>query len=155
MFQSMSGSGGWPMSVWLTPDLHPVYGGTYFPPNNRYYGRPGFPTLLETLAKQWASKEEKIRSSGSAILSVLQKNLTIAKDDDAVPDSIECSTKCLAQLTRSYEPEYGGFSQSPKFPQVSNLNFLFTYYLMHPSSEEGKKAKEMALHTLTMMAQGN
>lgn len=52
--QAISGSGGWPMSVWLTPDLHPIYGGTYYPPNDRYYGQPGFGTILNSLAQQVA-----------------------------------------------------------------------------------------------------
>ncbi|KAA0183360.1 hypothetical protein HAZT_HAZT002106, partial [Hyalella azteca] len=152
---SMSGSGGWPMSVWLTPDLHPVYGGTYFPPNNRYFGRPGFTTLLEALAKQWATDEEKVRRSGTAILSVLQKSATLASPvDDDRPHGTEVAIKCLAQLANSYEPEYGGFSESPKFPQPSNMNFLFTYYLLHPNMEDAKKGRDMALHSLNMMARG-
>lgn len=162
---SMSGSGGWPMSVWLTPDLHPVYGGTYFPPTNRYYGRPGFPTILEALAKQWATDEAKVRKSGSAIVSVLQKNVALPKPDadedgdgssrdgDILPPG-QSAGKCLAQLSRSYEPQYGGFSEAPKFPQPSNFNFLFAYYQLNPRLDDAKKGKDMALHSLRMMARG-
>lgn len=143
------------MSVWLTPELHPIYGGTYFPPNNRYFGRPGFTSLLEALAKQWTSDEAKVRSSGSSIIAVLQKNAALGSHaEDDKPVGGEVSAKCFSQLARSYEPEYGGFSEEPKFPQPSNLNFLFAYYMMHPNLEDAKKGKDMALHTLDMMARG-
>ncbi|ROT65462.1 hypothetical protein C7M84_016574 [Penaeus vannamei] len=70
---SVSGSGGWPMSVWLTPDLKPIYGGTYFPPNNRYYGHPGFTELLVSIASQWKEDEGKFKESGKKIMEVLDR----------------------------------------------------------------------------------
>ena len=106
------------------------------------------------MAKQWTEEEEKIRSSGTAILSVLQKNIATGQESAEAPSGIECSKKCFSQLKQSFEPEFGGFSEAPKFPQVSNLNFLFTFYLLNATSDEGKKAKDMALDTLTFMARG-
>ncbi|KAF5289773.1 hypothetical protein FQA39_LY03690 [Lamprigera yunnana] len=150
-----TGNGGWPMSVFLTPDLEPLAGGTYFPPED-VYGRPGFKTLLRNIAEQWRTKQTALENSGKHILKVLKsanKRDSPSSSQIEVP-SIECGTKCLAQLTKYYEPEFGGFSRSPKFPQPSNFNFLFHIYAKDKESEQGKHVLEMCLHTLTRIAYG-
>ncbi|CAB3381176.1 Hypothetical predicted protein [Cloeon dipterum] len=131
--QASSGRGGWPMSVFLTPDLVPVAGGTYFPPNDTF-GRPGFKTVLTSLSNQWREKRESFLES-EEISSVSWKT-------------------CLKQLSSGFEDQYGGFSQAPKFPQPSNFNFLFHVFSRGPSSPEGTSALSMSLHTLRMMAKG-
>ncbi|XP_042214315.1 spermatogenesis-associated protein 20-like isoform X1 [Homarus americanus] len=151
---SLSGSGGWPMSVWLTPDLNPVYGGTYFPPNNRYFGQPGFPQLLVSLASQWQENEAKFKESGVKIMEVLDRTSRLPAPGTSSMPGEEAVAKCFAQLSSSYEPHYGGFSESPKFPQPSNLNFLFTYHALRPHRDDAKRGLEMALHTLTKMDRG-
>ncbi|XP_071525770.1 spermatogenesis-associated protein 20 isoform X2 [Panulirus ornatus] len=152
--KSLSGSGGWPMSVWLTPDLKPVYGGTYFPPVNRYFGQPGFPELLVSIASQWQENEEKFKTSGMQIMEVLNRTSRLPAPGASSLPGEEAIAKCFAQLSSSYEPEYGGFSESPKFPQPSNFNFLFTYYALCPDLDDSRRGLDMALHTLTKMDQG-
>ncbi len=75
--QASTGSGGWPMSVWLTPDLKPFVGGTYFPPENRY-GRAGFPIMLERIAEAWRADRQKIVDSSQAVLEQLRKQTEVA-----------------------------------------------------------------------------
>ncbi|XP_037802974.1 spermatogenesis-associated protein 20-like [Penaeus monodon] len=151
---SVSGSGGWPMSVWLTPDLKPIYGGTYFPPNNRYYGHPGFTELLVSIASQWKEDEGKFKESGKKIMEVLDRTSRLSLSAQSDLPGEEAIARCYAQLSRSYEPQYGGFGESPKFPQPANFNFLFTYYALNPDQDDAKKSLEMALFTLKKMDQG-
>lgn len=156
--QASSGSGGWPMSVFLTPDLKPVAGGTYFPPRDSY-GRPGFKTVLLNMAKQWAEQRSKISATGKRITELLEQ--TTAFDVGLAGSLIGGETPgkdswdlCLNQLSESYEPVFGGFSVAPKFPQPANFAFLFHVIARDPKSESGEKAKQMALHTLDKMAKG-
>jgi len=121
--QAISGSGGWPMSVWLTPDLEPFYGGTYYPPDDRYFGRPGFRSLIQTISEQYRENREKTYQSAKKIMEVLKRSTLLAPVQE-LPSAEETATRCLQQLTRSYEPLYGGFSDHPKFPQPVNLLFL-------------------------------
>ncbi|PNF43606.1 Spermatogenesis-associated protein 20 [Cryptotermes secundus] len=155
--QATSGGGGWPMSVWLTPELTPVYGGTYFPPADVYYGRPGFRTLLSIIATQWKDNRQKFSESGSKIIEVLQRTSVLdeaSSGRNAEVPGEACWKKCMQQLSHSFEPEYGGFGKAPKFPQPVNLNFLFHVYSREPSSETGQRALDMCLHSLQMMAKG-
>ncbi|PSN43401.1 Spermatogenesis-associated protein 20 [Blattella germanica] len=155
--QATSGGGGWPMSVWLTPDLTPVYGGTYYPPTDTYYGQPGFKTLLAIISSQWKDHRQKFAESGSKIVEVLRR--TSVLDAAASGKRVEvpgevCWKKCIKQLSDSFEPKFGGFGEAPKFPQPVNFNFLFHVYSREPNSEMGKKALDMCLFTLRMMAKG-
>ncbi|XP_067006660.1 spermatogenesis-associated protein 20 isoform X2 [Anabrus simplex] len=150
--QATTSGGGWPMSVWLTPDLTPVYGGTYFPPDDRYYGRPGFKSLLEIIKTQWRENRQKFAESGAKITEVLR--MTAAVSPSATVPGKECADKCSQQLAQNFEPNFGGFGDAPKFPQPCNLNFLFHVYSRSPTSEAGKKALEMCVYTLKMMAKG-
>ncbi|RXN01241.1 hypothetical protein EOD39_7389 [Acipenser ruthenus] len=150
--QATTGGGGWPMSVWLTPDLHPFIGGTYFPPKDSAY-RPGFKTVLLRIAKQ--SHREDLVSNGERILAALKKGTSIsASPGETPPPGPDVAARCLQQLAHAYEEEYGGFSQAPKFPTPVNLSFLFSHRALHRSSAEGAQALHMALHTLRMMALG-
>ncbi|KAK5640835.1 hypothetical protein RI129_009382 [Pyrocoelia pectoralis] len=153
--QASTGSGGWPMSVFLTPDLEPLAGGTYFPPDDMF-GRPGFKTVLKNIAEQWKTKQTAIANSGKHTLEVLKKvseREFSATQQIEVPSS-DAGTKCIQQLTRSYETEYGGFSRAPKFPQPCNFNFLFHVYSRNKDSEQGKHVLEMCLYSLKKMAYG-
>ncbi|XP_046407869.1 spermatogenesis-associated protein 20 [Ischnura elegans] len=150
--QATTGSGGWPMSVWLSPDLTPVYGGTYYPPEDRYYGRPGFRSVLEALAKQWKEDRQKFTESGSKVVHILRQMGGVA-GGTSIPGS-DSWNKCCSQLSKSYEPRFGGFGGAPKFPQPSNLVFLLHLYAREPTTEAGKRALEMCSHTLRMMARG-
>src|SRR5262245_7065115 len=149
--QATTGSGGWPMSVWLTPELKPFVGGTYFPPEERY-GQPAFKKVLERIATAWKQDHDKIVEQGSKIVEALRESQSAApaegKIDAAVLDA------AYKQLDRSYDPKEGGFGNAPKFPRPVALNFLTRFYAREPKSDSGKHALEMALFTLRKMAAG-
>ncbi|XP_061764849.1 spermatogenesis-associated protein 20 isoform X3 [Nerophis ophidion] len=152
--QATSGGGGWPMSVWLTPNLRPFLGGTYFPPRDRG-SRPGFKTILTRIMEQWQNYRSNLESSGDRILEALKKGTTVAaKAGDSPPLAPDVAYRCFQQLAGSYEEEYGGFRDAPKFPTPVNLMFLMSYWSVNRSTSEGVEALQMAMHTLRMMALG-
>jgi uncharacterized protein YyaL (SSP411 family) len=149
--QATTGGGGWPMSVWLTPDLKPFVGGTYFPPEDRY-GQPAFKTVLERIATAWRENHDSIVEQGGKIVAALRESQAAAtaegKIDAAILDA------AYRQIDRSYDPKEGGFGNAPKFPRPVTLNFLTRFYARDPDSELGKHALEMTLFTLRKMAAG-
>ncbi|HEY3439746.1 MAG TPA: thioredoxin domain-containing protein [Paludibaculum sp.] len=145
--QATTGSGGWPMSVWLTPELKPFYGGTYFPPDNRY-GRPGFAHVLHQLADAWREQRGNLVNSSVNILGELEKHASVGGGEEAV--KAESLESCYRYFQRTFDKRLGGFGNAPKFPRPSVLNFLFRYY--HRTGEED--ARDMALLTLREMAKG-
>ncbi|XP_075973683.1 spermatogenesis-associated protein 20 isoform X2 [Anticarsia gemmatalis] len=148
-----SGGGGWPMSVFLTPDLRPVTGGTYFPPEDRW-GRPGFKTILLSLAKKWKDNQQQFLEASSNIMQALKKISLVDSDtSNSIPTDASWE-KCVHRFMNLYEPEFGGFGTAPKFPQASIFNFLFHYYARDKNHPEGKKCLNMCLHTLTKIANG-
>jgi len=150
--QATTGGGGWPMSVWLTPDLKPFVGGTYFPLEDRY-GQPAFRKVLERIATAWKQDREKIAESGSKIVEALRESQSSTADTTAKID-IKVFEDAYQQLDRSFDPREGGFSIAPKFPRPVALNFLTRFYARDPKSENGKHALEMDLFTLRKMAAG-
>ena len=150
--QATTGGGGWPMSVWLTPDLKPFVGGTYFPTEDRY-GQPAFRKVLERIATAWKQDREKIAESGSKIVEALRESQSSAADSTAKID-IKVFEDAYKQLDRNFDPREGGFSMAPKFPRPVALNFLTRFYARDPKSENGKHALEMDLFTLRKMAAG-
>ncbi|XP_034049899.1 spermatogenesis-associated protein 20 [Thalassophryne amazonica] len=152
--QATSGSGGWPMSVWLTPDLRPFIGGTYFPPTD-YGRRPGFKTVLSRIIEQWQNNRSALETSGKRIIEALKKGTTVTANPGERPPPVpDVANRCFQQLVHSYEEEYGGFRNAPKFPTPVNLMFLMSYWSVNRSSSDGAEALQMALHTLRMMANG-
>ncbi|XP_014430101.2 spermatogenesis-associated protein 20 isoform X3 [Pelodiscus sinensis] len=152
--QATSSGGGWPMSVWLTPDLKPFIGGTYFPPEDGIY-QVGFRTVLLRIADQWERNKDALLENSQRIMSALLARAEVGiSGEESPPPFPEVMAKCFQQLSESYEEEYGGFSEFPKFPTPVNLNFLFTYWALHRASPDGARALQMALHTLKMMAYG-
>jgi uncharacterized protein len=148
--QAFSGSGGWPMSVWLTPDLKPFYGGTYFPPDSRY-GRPGFPSLLRQLAGAWHTKRDDIERSSIEILDRLKRQAPDGGTREG-GTGVDRGTIDLGfeHLRRSFDTRWGGFGSAPKFPRPVSLRFLLGYYAMAGNSE----ALDMTTETLRAMAAG-
>ena len=145
--QASTGSGGWPMSVWLTPDLKPFYGGTYFPPDSRY-GRPGFLDLLRHLSKAWDDERERIESSGDKVLDQLRAYTGTAKISlDADRSLFDLP---FPQFRRSFDSQRGGFGSAPKFPRPVVLNYLLRYYAL----EGDGSAVDMVTVTLREMARG-
>ncbi|XP_046456070.1 spermatogenesis-associated protein 20-like isoform X2 [Daphnia pulex] len=151
--QAITGRGGWPMSVWMTPELKPVYGGTYYPPDDRYYGQPGFKTILKSLAEQWKENPGKFKASGEKIMTALARSSTLGSGDQ-VPSAFDCGHLCFQQLRGSYEPKFGGFSKAPKFPQPVNMNLLLRWHVLSDDAADSDLALDICLHTLRMMAKG-
>lgn len=146
--QATTGSGGWPMSVWLTPDLKPFYGGTYFPPDSRY-GRPGFGAVLQQIAATWITNREKVVDSGANVLEELKRVTTIAPSS-VVANEAEIRSHLYMHFRRTFDSRLGGFGGAPKFPRPVAMNFLLRESVWSKNDE----AREMALKTLTEMAKG-
>ncbi|MGH9162260.1 MAG: thioredoxin domain-containing protein [Vicinamibacteraceae bacterium] len=146
--QATTGGGGWPMSVFLTPDLKPFFGGTYFPPDDRY-GRPGFKALLLRIQEAWAQEREKVLAASAKVTEALRAQVEAgaaqgARFDKAVLD------QAYQAIKTGYDAEQGGFGSAPKFPRPVVFNFLLRYY----ARTDTKDAREMTLHTLRAMARG-
>ena len=141
--QAIAGRGGWPMSVWLTPDLHPFYGGTYFPPEPRF-GFPGFPQLLQSIAAAWRDKREAVVADSHHLTEALRHQAEVESGASLPPAGV--FQDVLAQLRRSFDSRWGGFGPAPKFPPYLSVEFL----LRHGTKADGA----MALRTLDAMAEG-
>jgi uncharacterized protein len=139
--QAITGAGGWPMSVWLTPDLKPFFGGTYFPPLPRQ-GLPGFLSLLEGIHEAWQTRRADLEAGAGHLLAAL--------DQDPAPGEslpgLDCIPAALEALARTFDPRWGGFGPAPKFPQPCGLETLLRL--------GGPADRDRALRTLDAMAQG-
>jgi len=145
--QATTGSGGWPMSVWLTPGLKPFYGGTYFPPASKW-GRPGFVDILNEIARVWAAERSKVEQSADSLTARL-KAVEIAAPVWTLPGA-DALAKTVKQFKDAFDPRSGGFGDAPKFPRPSELLLL-----MREHARTGDvQAKEMVLRTLRAMALG-
>ncbi len=145
---SMTGSGGWPLSAFLTPDKKPFYGGTYFPPVARW-GSPGFKDLLLAIHDNWLRQADKIRESSATMTTMLKERIGAKGGGKENPDK-KIFQSAYRELAESFDPQHGGFGHAPKFPMGHNLSFLLRYW--HRSKE--KHALEMVEKTLTEMAGG-
>ena len=145
--QATTGSGGWPMSVWLTPDLKPFYGGTYFPPTSRW-GRPGFVDILGEIARVWRAERAKVEQSAESLTAQLRAMERTAPA--WTPPGAEALQRTLQQFREGFDERYGGFGDAPKFPRPSELLFLMRE---HARTGNGD-ARDMALRTLRVMAFG-
>ncbi|XP_052842164.1 LOW QUALITY PROTEIN: spermatogenesis-associated protein 20 [Drosophila gunungcola] len=146
------GSGGWPMSVWLTPDLAPLVAGTYFPPKSQY-GMPSFQTVLKSIAKKWSSDKESLLKAGTVLLSALQRNQDAAAVADAAfgpGSSGEKLREAINIHKQRFDQSHGGFGSEPKFPEVPRLNFLFHAYSVTKDAD----VLDMAIQTLDHIGKG-
>jgi len=146
--QATTGSGGWPMSVFLTPELKPFFGGTYFPPDNRY-GRPGFSAVLERIAEAWKKDRDRIVQSSGDVVNQLAQYAGQSHPDGAVLDKTILDA-AFQYFRRTFDSVDGGFGDAPKFPRPVVLNFLLRYYARCGRGE----ALDMTLQTLRAMAHG-
>ncbi len=143
----MGQQGGWPLSMFLTPDLRPFYGGTYFPPVDGY-GRIAFPTLLQRIAELWKNERSKVLETAYGITLFLADMASRrGQTGEIEPDVFD---RCADQLKSSYDSVHGGFGSAPKFPRPAVLDFLLRHY--HATGDS--HSLEMALHTLRAMAEG-
>jgi uncharacterized protein YyaL (SSP411 family) len=158
--QALTGHGGWPLSAWLTPELKPFHGGTYFPPEDRH-GRPGFPSVLRAIAKGWADERGKLIAEAERVLTTLREHTATVPNAGAVQEAQlfesagDAFERCFQQLYEGFDPARGDFAGAPKFPRPANLNFLFRVATLQGlESELGREAVHMAAFTLQKMAQG-
>jgi uncharacterized protein len=145
--QLMTGSGGWPMTVFLTPEGFPFYGGTYFPPMDRY-GMPGFPKVLEAVAEAYKTKRTELEESGRELVGEIKKINNFRPSSDLLTTDI--LRKAYHNLASNFDSSNGGFGRAPKFPQPMNLNFLLRTY----SRTGDREALAMVETTLDNMARG-
>ncbi len=145
--QAMTGSGGWPMSVFLTPDLKPFFGGTYFPPRDMQ-GRPGFPGLLKSVGEFYTAHRQEINQSAEQLTQRIKEMMATPKSDAKVDYStIE---HCVKELSARFDPAYGGFGPAPKFPHSMDIALLLRY--VKKTGDE--KVLQMAEFSLEKMARG-
>lgn len=156
----VSGSGGWPMSVWLTPELQPITAGTYFPPKDRW-GMSGFSSVLEKIADMWHNKHDELMERGKKIVDLMEKSATADEEGESstnasiTPDDFQVNvTERFNEIVKIYnrniDDVWGGFGGSTKFPEVSKLNLAFHAQIHKPESDMAK----FALATLKHIANG-
>jgi len=154
--QATTGSGGWPMTVFLTPELKPFFGGTYFPPASKW-GRPGFSDLLGELARVWKSDRTRVEEAAAELLQRLRS--VTATDGSSRSENelagIDALDVGVEQFQRSFDRRRGGFGDAPKFPRPSELLFLLREYARRgPADGRASTALQMATDTLRAMALG-
>src|SRR5215472_12658884 len=146
--QATTGGGGWPMSVWLTPELKPFVGGTYFPPDNRY-GRPGFPAVLERIGQAWRNNRAQILEASENVMNSLRAQASKGPQGSGRVDAT-LAESAFFHFRRSFDTRLGGFGNAPKFPRASVHNFLLRYWKRTGNAE----ALDMVAATLTAMDRG-
>ena len=156
--QLLTQRGGWPNSVFLTPDLKPFYAGTYFPPIDMP-GRPGFPTILDAVHEAWVTREAEVIESANQISETIAMATSRGFTSlTAKPLSRSLVTGALDSLRTTYSPAYGGFGKAPKFPSPANLELLLSEYQRESGLQtlptESDSLLKMVTHTLDMMAYG-
>jgi uncharacterized protein len=145
--QAMTGQGGWPLSAWLTPDLKPFFGGTYFPPASAH-GRPGFGDLLARIHELWEEQHGRVVEQSRQLYEAIAATQTADGAPGAAGDGM--LRTAYAQFQGQYDEEHGGFGGAPKFPRPVQFNFLLRYWKRSGDA----RALEMTTHTLRRMALG-
>jgi uncharacterized protein YyaL (SSP411 family) len=154
--QATTGSGGWPMTVFLTPELKPFYGGTYFPPTSRW-GRPGFQDLLDELGRVWKEDRARVNHAAGELFGRLQLVTASrgAAGDEAVIADEESLDVAIAQFQMAFDRRHGGFGEAPKFPRPAELLFLLREHARRRIKGRAAQAPLlMATETLRAMALG-
>ncbi|MCA1817778.1 MAG: thioredoxin domain-containing protein [Acidobacteria bacterium] len=145
--QMMTGHGGWPLTVFLTPDLIPFYGGTYFPPEDRH-NIPGFPRVLLGVAQAYRADPEGVTQTASSLLGELRR-MSAACESNAALD-VELIDNAVRALSRSYDPRHGGFGSAPKFPAAQSMELLLRAHARNGD----ENALRMVTETCRKMAEG-
>lgn len=144
--QMLTGSGGWPLNVFLTPEKKPFYAATYIPRQGRH-GRPGMRELIPWISELWKNERDKITASTNEIVNAFQKSTSFESGTELTDDILH---KAYQQYSQLYDEKHGGFGTSPKFPSPHNLMFLLRYAKNNPDSN----ALPMVAKTLTKMRLG-
>ena len=152
--QVLTRHGGWPMSVWLMPDLRPYYGGTYFPPADAH-GRPGFVTVLRALEDAYRNRKDDVEKTATQLKGILEQLAEPAPPSAPVVIDRAFVDQQIERSTSDYEPTYGGFGSAPKFPRETLLELLLVY-CGDAKVDEKRKApvRKKLLHTLDALAAG-
>ena len=145
--QAIAGQGGWPMTVFLTPDQRPFYAGTYFPPEDRY-GRPGFPRVLEAVTEYYKTQRASLDQQTERIAQALQNAASLPASDEAA--NAQTLNRAFWQLMAEHDKYEGGFGRAPKFPQPSKIELCLRHY----KRTGDENALGMASTTLLKMARG-
>jgi len=145
--QALTGQGGWPLTAFLTPQGEVFFGGTYFPPENNAYGRPGFVSVLRQIERLYREDRDKVSANAQAIREHVAKSLDEARDGAV---SAALLDEAIARIARQFDVRYGGFGSAPKFPHPGSVELLITRWL------DTREAwmREVAEKTLAGMAQG-
>ncbi|XP_026836348.1 spermatogenesis-associated protein 20 isoform X2 [Drosophila erecta] len=143
------GSGGWPMNVWLTPDLVPLVAGTYFP-HKPQYGMHSFIVVLKTIAKKWNADKEFLLTTGSSMLSTILESQSAAEVSFKEGSAIDKLSEAINIHKQRFDETYGGFGSEPKFPEVPRINFLFHAYLVTKDVD----VLDMVIETLNQIGKG-
>ncbi len=158
--QAMTGQGGWPLSAFLTPELKPFYGGTYFAPEDRQ-GRTGFPSVLRAIAKAWIDDRDRLVAEAARVIDSLVEYHESRRNElgGATPNlhdsGGEAFEKAYQYFYENFDATNGGFGGAPKFPRASNLGFLLrAASIQGHESEAGREAIKMVATTLQKMAGG-
>ena len=153
--QATTGAGGWPMSVFLTPDLKPFYGGTYFPPTSRW-GRPGFADLLSELSRVWQEDKVRVHQAAAELFERLRLVTSDGKRQREIGVAgVEALDVAVEQFQMTFDTRRGGFGDAPKFPRPSELLFLLREQARRAAEGSGAQAPLlMATETLRAMALG-
>jgi len=147
--QAMTGQGGWPMSVFLTPEGKPFYAGTYFPPQPRY-GMPSFGDVLRAIISAWHGRRAELTQSGDRVLAAIQRSMHVSDGQTMPPLTEDTLSQAVAALGAEFDAQYGGWGQAPIFPQPMVLEFLLRRY--HSTGDAA--ALDMVNRTLESMARG-
>ena len=143
--QALGQGGGWPLNVFLTPELEPFWGGTYFPPTSAM-GRPGLLQILPRLAEAWREQRAEIAGTGGQVMSFLR---TLAAPRGEAGDAATLASGCAEFLSRQWDDAHGGFGGAPKFPSPANLHFLIRRWARR--APDGRRALDMVLMQLAAM----
>ncbi|MGH9307240.1 MAG: thioredoxin domain-containing protein [Acidimicrobiales bacterium] len=145
--QATTGSGGWPMTVFMTPKAHPFMAGTYFPPEDRH-GLPGFPRVLEAVARAWQERRDELVETGQELRDAVEARTRIPAR--TLLPGTGMLDQALLSLSASFDPTWGGFGPAPKFPQPSMIDLALRAY----SANDSPTTLSMATTTLGAMAAG-
>ncbi len=147
-FLTATGSdGGWPANIFLTPELEPFYGGTYFPPSDRR-GQVGLDSIISRLTTAWSDHRDQVKATAEQMSAAIASLSAPRSSDEALEETLV--TTAFEQLSSRYEENFGGFSPAPKFPQPSIHEFLLRYHVRNRND----RAAQMSLSTLRAMAAG-
>jgi uncharacterized protein YyaL (SSP411 family) len=145
--QAMTGHGGWPMTVFLTPEGEPFYAGTYFPPDDRH-GMPSFTRVLRSVSDAWTNRQDSVVRTTASMRELYAASAERTRTTGALDDAL--LSRAMSSLMQRYEPRYGGFDGAPKFPPTMALDFSLRQWARTGEAQ----ALEMVVHTFRQMARG-